>query len=389
MSSDASPRMPEAGAPDSAVPEPRRLSVVCLSVYPAAGPSVRHRVLGYEQAWRGMGIKVTLQAFLTSGLYRNRRRFGWPWTLYKAWHFAFCSARLAWRLAFLWRFDVAIIHREAFPLGSAWAERLAARINPRIVFDFDDAIWLRMPLAVDQRRLFWDADRVGDAIAACRAVVAGNTMLAGYARGFNSRVTIIPTPYLDLGGGANPAGHSDRVPVVVWIGNVGNEEYLDLIRTPLQRLAREIDFVFRIVGSAEATGFSIPGVKVETLEWREDREGEWLLGSAIGVMPLNDREYERGKCAFKLVQYFSAGLPVVSSPVGMNTEVVTHGVNGYLASGEEEWYHSLKLLLQSAELRRGMGAIGYSTFRERFGREKCAAQWMNVFRDVGGPSPRS
>ena len=80
---------------------------------------------------------------------------------------------------------------------------------------------------------------------------------------------------------------------------------------------------------------------------------------------------------------------MVSSPVGMNTEVVTHGVNGYLASGEEEWYHSLKLLLQSAELRRGMGAIGYSTFRERFGREKCAAQWMNVFRDVGGPSPRS
>ena len=358
-----------------------RLSVVCLSVYPSEGPSTRHRILAYAKAWSEAGIALDLQPFLTHGLYRNRRRFGPLWSLYKAIQFAFCTLRLMVRLTLLARYDVVVIHREAFPLGGPWFERLATRINPATVFDLDDAIWLPMPLAVNQRALFWDSERVARIMGQCAAVVAGNAFLADYARRHNRFVHVIPTPYADLGGGVGGQRATDP-PIVVWIGNVGNEEYLDMVRTPLARLAREVPFVLRVIGSAEATAFRMEGVNVQTVLWSEERERDWLLESAIGIMPLADRDYERGKCSFKLIQYFSAGLPVVASPVGMNAEVVRHGDNGFLAQGEEQWYEYLKRLLCDKSLREAMGASGYATFQRDFTRTRNALRWLEVFASI-------
>jgi glycosyltransferase involved in cell wall biosynthesis len=121
-------------------------------------------------------------------------------------------------------------------------------------------------------------------------------------------------------------------------------------------------------------------VNVQVMEWREERERQWLLECDIGIMPLHDRDYERGKCSFKLVQYFSAGMPVVASPVGMNREVVTPGVNGFLASTPDEWYAALDRLLADATLRRQMGQRGYERYRERFTPQANAELWLDIFR---------
>jgi len=355
------------------------LRILCLSVYPSEGPSVRHRICAHEPAWRKAGIDLVLKPFLTQALFRRRRAFGFWATLYKTAHMAFCTVRLLARLVTVPSYDIVIIHREAFPLGGAWFERFVTRQNPRTVFDIDDALWLPMPLQVDQRRLLWDSDRVSQTISACAAVVAGNAFLRAYAGPRNATVKVIPTPYGDLGGTAVGAARGRR-PIVVWIGNVGNEEYLEIVRRPLERLAAEHDFVLRVIGSREARRLRIQGVNLEILEWHEDREREWLLECAIGIMPLRDREYEQGKCAFKLVQYFSAGMPVVASPVGMNNDVVAHGANGFLATSDEDWYQALGRLLTDAELRTRMGACGYETYRERFTPERTARLWLEVFR---------
>ena len=185
-------------------------------------------------------------------------------------------------------------------------------------------------------------------------------------------------PELPLGGA--PLREVAGPPVIVWIGNVGNEEYLELVREPLQRLARRHDFVLRVIGSREAARLRMEGVKVEVLEWREDREAEWLLGSAIGIMPLHDRDYERGKCSFKLVQYLSAGMPVVASPVGMNTEVVEEGATGFLAATPEDWYAALDRLLADPALRQAMGKRGYEAYRRRFTPAANAQRWLELFR---------
>lgn len=353
--------------------------MLCLSVYPEDGPSVRHRICTYRESWAAAGVSLEIRPFLTRALFRRRRTFGLRATLFKAAHMAFCTARLLFRLATVPRYDAVIIHREAFPIGGAWFEEKIARLNPRVVFDIDDALWLPMPLAVDQRRFLWSPDRVSRAMSTCAAVVAGNSFLRSYAGARNALVPVIPTPYRDLGGKA-ATGPGARPPVIVWIGNVGNEEYLELVREPLQRLAKRHDFVLRVIGSAEAARLRMDGVHIEALEWREDREGEWLLGSAIGIMPLHDREYERGKCSFKLVQYLSAGMPVVASPVGMNVEVVAEGRNGFLATSPDDWYRALDRLLSDPELRVAMGRQGYEDYRGRFTPGGNAQRWLALFR---------
>ncbi|MEW6676512.1 MAG: glycosyltransferase family 4 protein [Pseudomonadota bacterium] len=349
---------------------PRR--VACFSFYPADGPSVRHRIGNYIRLWADQGIQVEVLAFLTDRLYRTRRNFGLLAAMRKALGLAYCTFRLILRLPRVPAYDLVIIHREAFPLGSARFERLICRLNPRTVFDLDDATWTRMPLKIDQRGRFFDPDRVADTISACHAVVVGNAYLADYARRFNERVTIIPTPYRDLGGEASTSGH----PVIVWIGNVGNEAYLDLLAEPLRRLARTHDFTFRVIGSPDVLSLDMPGVPLDARVWQADTERAWLQEAAIGVMPLHDREYERGKCAFKLIQYYSAGLPVVASPVGMNTEVVRPGETGFLAEDEEAWYTHLKALLEDAALRTRMGQAGYALYQEAFTPDVNAGRWL-------------
>jgi glycosyltransferase involved in cell wall biosynthesis len=370
--------------PEPARPAARRLRVLCLSVYPPEGPSLRHRVCTYADEWRAAGVEVTLAPFLSARLYQRRRRFGAAATAYKAAALALCTLRLLARLTSVHRYDVVVIHREAFPLGGAQFERLVARLNPRVVYDLDDAIWAPMPLAVNQRARWWNPARVADTMAASRAVVVGNHFLRAYAERHNRRVAVIPTPYADLGGPAGAA--ADGPPVIVWIGNVGNEEYLDMLRAPLARLAAEMPFVLRVIGSEDVARIAMPGVPIQALVWSQAREAEWLRSAAIGVMPLADREYERGKCAFKIVQYFSAGLPVVASPVGMNAEVVREGHNGYLVRTGDEWYAALRRLLADAGLRRRLGANGYATYRERFTVAANGRAWLAVLDEVAAAS---
>lgn len=365
-----------------AVLEGCKLRVLCLSVYPECGPSLRHRVCAYRTYWRQAGVELALKPLLTEALYLRRRRFGGAATAYKVAMFAWCTLRLVLRLTTLRRYDAVIIHREVFPLGGAFFERLVARLNPNTVFDVDDAIWAPMPLAVDQRRGLRDPHRVADSMSVCRAVVAGNDYLAEYARQFCKDVVIVPTPCPDLGGDASRRRPESARPIIVWIGNVGNEEYLGMLAQPLARLARRFDFTLRVIGSPEARYLRMEGVQIEVREWNEQQERQWLVECAIGVMPLPDREYERGKCAFKLVQYFSAGLPVVASPVGMNAEVVRDGENGYLAYDEEGWYQALATLLGDSALRRRLGAQGYALYCERFTPERNAGDWLRLLRRI-------
>lgn len=349
-----------------------------MSVYPAEGPSVRLRLAEYVSLFKAAGINLEIQSLLTSQLYRRRRRFGGFASLYKIMAFAYCTLRLLLRLWQVRRYDAIIIHREAFPLGPPLIERLIQALCPRVFYDVDDAIWEPMPLKIDQRGRLANPDRFDPIMRGCEAVVVGNNYLRTHAQACNPAVHVIPTPYRDLGGAASRC-QTNACPVIVWIGNVGNEEYLNLLRGPLKQLAREREFVLRIIGSSEAQTFSIEGVTVETRVWSQAKEGQWLLESDIGVMPLPDRNYERGKCALKIVQYFSAGLAVVASPVGMNSEIIQHRENGYLAAEPYQWCRYLAELLDQPQRRETLGRAGYARYRADYTLEENAAKWLELF----------
>lgn len=355
--------------------------IVCFAPYPEEGPSVRHRIYGYRDLFAENGIEIDLYSFMTKPFYRIRKNFGIAATVLKSLWFAYSACRLALRILRVPKYDAVIIHREVFPLGKPYFERLVAKLNKLVIYDIDDAIWHKPTFEVNQRKMFWCDSKVSDIIAHSSAVVAGNRYICDYASRYNNKVFRIPTAYKNVALGSGCRFEPEK-PIIVWIGNLGNAEYLHALMPVLERLGSRQNFILRLIGGSDMFDVDSDKFPIERLRWSEEREDEWLGESDIGIMPLYDRPYELGKCSFKIIQYFSACLPVVASPVGMNSEVIINGVNGYLATNEDEWFDALEFLIRNPEKRKELGFNGRSLYMSQFTCNVNVQRWMNVLASL-------
>ena len=164
---------------------------------------------------------------------------------------------------------------------------------------------------------------------------------------------------------------------IVWIGSPSTAHYLDLLRETLKELATHTPFVLRVIGASEV---SIPGVEVETIAWTEDTEVDSISSCAVGIMPLEDSPWEKGKCGYKLIQYMACSLPVVASAVGANVEIVEDGKNGYLVRSTDEWVVALRTLLESPRLRAEMGKAGRARVEENYCLQKTGPRLVELLR---------
>jgi glycosyltransferase involved in cell wall biosynthesis len=193
-------------------------------------------------------------------------------------------------------------------------------------------------------------------------VTAGNEYLAQRARDAGARrVEIIPT-VIDLERYTPKTDYDTQVPTIVWIGSPSTVRYLSTIAQPLAELATRRKFRLRIIGGQIA----LPGVDVEYVPWTESGEVASIAACDIGIMPLDDSPWERGKCGYKLIQYMACGLSVVASPIGVNTKIVQEERNGYLANDAASWIERLDALLANPALREGMGRAGRRLVEERY-----------------------
>jgi len=313
---------------------------VLLLGYDPDQPSFRHRMQSLVEPLESGGWSVRTERF-PSGRYGLR-----TWERRGPLHWA----------------DVVVLHQIKL---SALEARLMAALSRARVFDVDDAIYVRKP-----RRL---GDEVDDSIwrrrkfaATCRmaaVVAAGNEVLAQAARRSASEVVVLPTS-IDTAAYRRATHSPGDAPVVVWIGSPENLTYLEMIRPALARLgARHPQLRLRIICSRFPHW---PEIRIERIDWSSRTEAAALAAGHIGVMPLTDDEWARGKCAFKLLQYMAAGLPCVASPVGANTEAVIDGLTGYHARDDGEWEKALERLIGSADLRARMGAAGLAHVEERY-----------------------
>jgi glycosyltransferase involved in cell wall biosynthesis len=326
---------------------------IVLLGYDLDQPSFRHRMQSLVRPLDCAGWAVRTERF-PSGRYGLR-----TWER---------RALLRWA-------DVVVLHQIKL---SALEARLFAAFSRRRVFDVDDAIYVRKP-----RRLGEPADespwRRKKFAATCRAVdavAAGNEVLAGVAREAAHAVEILPTSidvsaYQTSAAGAEGAG----TPVTIaWIGSPENLTYLEMIRPALRRLTvRHPDVRLRVICSRFPDW---PEVNVERVVWSETTEAASLAAAHIGVMPLTDDAWSRGKCAFKLLQYMAASLPCVASPVGANSEAVIDGFNGFHAVGDLEWERSLERLIASAPLRARLGANGHAHVARRYSLRAYQTQYL-------------
>ena len=243
------------------------------------------------------------------------------------------------------------------------------------MFDVDDAIYVRKP-----RRL---GDPVDESIwrrrkfaATCRwvdVVAAGNDVLAAVARPAARDIVILPTSIDTAVYRATTASAADP-PTIAWIGSPENLIYLEMIRPALARLAgRHPTLKVRVICSQFPDW---PEISVERIPWSSQTEAGSLAGAHIGVMPLTDDAWSRGKCAFKLLQYMAASLPCVASPVGANTEAVLDGVNGFHARSIDEWEQTLERLIASADLRARCGANGHAHVEKRYALRAYQADYV-------------
>jgi glycosyltransferase involved in cell wall biosynthesis len=262
--------------------------------------------------------------------------------------------------------DAAIVQREAIQLGTTVFESALARSRAKLVFDFDDAIWLA-DASPANRRMAW-LKRPGKAsrlIALADQVWAGNGYLAGYARRFNADVQVVPTT-VDTERHRPPPHRPVDGPVCLgWTGSPSTIKHFELVVPVLLRLRERFGerINFRVIGDGL---YRNEVLEISGLPWREETEIEDLSAIDIGLMPLPNDEWAKGKCGLKALQFMAMELPVVTSPVGVNTEIVQDGVNGFLASDDDEWFERVSELIESAQLRTEIGRAARRTVVEHY-----------------------
>jgi len=270
--------------------------------------------------------------------------------------------------------DVVWLGRE-FAVGYETFERLLKR--PRIL-DVDDAVWLHRPFG---RFTMPDIARAMD------AVTAGNSYLAEYFGRYCKKVYVVPTA-IDLDRytlrpeSANEQGGKF---VIGWTGSSSNFKYLDSIEPVLNRFIQEYDRAELILTADRPWEYSLlPAEKVRFIRWSVEEEVSILHSMSVGIMPLADDKWSRGKCAFKMLQYMGVGLPVIVSPVGMNREVLDKGDIGLAASSPDQWYDALVSLYKDRPLQVKSGLEGRKVVEQFYNADIIARELAEIFKSLAG-----
>jgi glycosyltransferase involved in cell wall biosynthesis len=356
------------------------VKVLFLSPYPYnTAPSQRFR---FELFQKSLPFSFIQKTFYSLGgwnkLYTGTARE-------KIWFLLTGHLRSIFHLFVSANSDIIFVHREITPLGPPIFEWFIAKVlRKRIIFDFDDAIWIND--GHDSQLMWWLKCRWKIALI-CKwswKVCVGNEYLADFAKKHSDHVVVVPTvvdtdvhkPTPNLEPSNRSQEGIDRRIVLGWTGSHSTLSYLISIQRALVELEQKCDFEFVVIAN-QAPNFQIPNLKF--IKWQQESEVEDLSQIDIGVMPLPDEEWTKGKCGFKLIQYGALEIPSIASPIGVNTSIVKEGENGFLASTHEEWVEKLSLLIENKELRRKLGSAGRQTVVEKYSVEANKEKWLAIF----------
>ncbi|MFH1567346.1 MAG: glycosyltransferase family 4 protein [Gemmatimonadota bacterium] len=361
------------------------MRVLFVTQYGPLAASSRTRVFQYLPYLRASGVDVRVltvlpdrglagsQVLVTRNPLRKAAYYGWAARRTLA-----CGLRTWWGAR---RADVLFVQKVIFPAPVRWLLRWQGR---PLLYDFDDAIF-----TTEVRQAHWlaawkerrNARGLPAMLRLAAAAVVENDYTGRFAARY-CRVCTITGPIDTAPFDAAPVRAPGPEVVLGWIGSGTTVAYLDLVRGPLERLAaRHSGVRLRIVGAQWAAP---PGLAVECKAWQLEEEAADLGGFDIGLMPIADDPWTRGKGGYKLLQYMAAGLPVVASPVGINQQIVTDGVTGFWARDDGEWEARLGQLIADPDLRRAMGRRGREAAQRTYSLEAQQGRLLDLLREAGG-----
>jgi glycosyltransferase involved in cell wall biosynthesis len=351
------------------------MKLLAFTKYGRAAASTRQRLLQYLPALAAAGIEVKHRPLLPdayvesleSGADYPRTKLLQPY-----------ASRLRDVLN-AGAFDAIWIYAELFPYLPAWFERLAFSSGKPVIYDFDDAFFHQYDDSQPLLRRKILGGKLVPLLRGAAACCCGNPYLSDYASQFNGRSLILPTT-VDTSIYSPASAPHDQV-VIGWIGSPSTWRYVKPWLPLLEEIARRDDACIRIVGAgAEAEADRFAGM--ETMEWSEAAEVGLIQSMDIGIMPLPDERWARGKSGYKLIQYGACGLPAVASPVGVNTDIILDGESGFLATSPEQWKDALTRLSEDVGLRKKMGRAGRSRVEHRYSLHVHAPRLVDVVREA-------
>ena len=354
-----------------------RILFVCLH-RPDRSPSQRYRFEQYLDHLQQEGYATDYSYLLNA---RDDKAFYAPGRYFAK--FGILVKSVLHRLRetfFAKRPDIVYVQRECFMLGTAFFEKRFAR-RSRMIFDFDDSIWLQNVSEGNKKLGFLkNPGKTREIIKAAHLVVAGNEYLADYARQFNQRVMVVPST-IDTDRYQVKTIQQKEPVVIGWSGSFSTLVHFETVLPALREIKNRYGtrVAFELIGDPNYTH---PELGIRGRPWNAQTEVDDLHRFDIGIMPLPDDEWTRGKCGMKGLQYMAAGIPTILSPVGVNTEIIQDGVNGFLASDTADWVDKLSRLIESTELRRKFSENGRRTVENKYSVKANRAFYLEMMQRV-------
>jgi glycosyltransferase involved in cell wall biosynthesis len=337
--------------------------IVILSLYPKGiVPGPRFRYEQYLDFLREKFIVRHFSFFSTKG-YQNVHRGSslilLAGSLFKGYVITF------FRLLSCLNADYVFVFRDVTPFGPPVFEWIISKVlRKKIIYDFDDAIWL--PDINEQSKLkIWLRNplKTDKIISWAYKVSCGNQFLCEHARLYNKNVVYNPTT-IDTIGLHNELKDQDTTDVVMgWTGTHSTLKYIDPLIPVIEKLEKEFKFTFLVICNRNP---SYPLKSLKFVPWNKETERDDLLQMNFGIMPLSNDEWSKGKCGFKALQYMALGMPALVSPVGVNSEIVLDGYNGFICHDIKQWEDYMRMLLTDSVLRTRLGKHARETIEKKY-----------------------
>jgi glycosyltransferase involved in cell wall biosynthesis len=327
------------------------MKVLYLTKYSRNGASSRLRSYQYFPILEANGIAVTVSPFFDEdyliSLYSGKkiRKLKLIQFYFKRFYILFS----------IYKYDQIVIEKELFPYFFSWFEKILYLLKVKYIVDYDDAIFHNYDLSNSKLISFFLKNKINNVMKYSGCVVAGNSYLAERAKFSRSKKIVILPTVIDANLYLPKINYDSSKVIIGWIGSPSTFKYVKNYSSVFSKLLKNPNVELHIIGATENLGL---GNQVKYLKWTEESEVSLITQFDIGIMPLENSQWELGKCAYKLIQYMGCGLPVVASAVGMNKEVVDDGINGFLVETEEQWLDKLSLLIENSILRKEFGDKG-------------------------------
>lgn len=352
----------------------QKMKILFLTKYTRLGGSSRMRSFQYFPFYEAQGWSVEAKPFFDEeylkSFYKGKKSIS---TVFKSY------IRRFFVLFTVFNYDRIVIEKEIFPFLPPFAEYLLKLLGKKYIVDYDDAIFHNYDQSSNPLIKLFLCKKIDSVMKNAAMVIAGNSYLADRAQKAGAqKIEIIPT-VIDLERYPLKIKAEQEKFVIGWIGTKTTfEKHLLPERNWMLKLQEDEAIEFHIVGITEDMDL---GKNVQYISWTEATEVVNIRQFDMGIMPLQDSLWERGKCSYKIIQYFACGIPAIASPIGMNNEVIVENENGFLASKEKEWLEKIKYLKTHKTERLRMGEKGRQTVENQFSLQATSKKWVKILFD--------